>query len=230
MPVSPRAICALIQRVLYVLPLFLPLYTVRFHVGPLPTTLLEVVLLVLFSLYSVQAKWSGWRAGWERLGAWCYPMIGWSLVALIAIFVAPDPVAGLGLWRAYVLEPLLVFVIIADVLRSEEDLVCVRKHFFISVCLLGAWALVQFLTGSGIPHPWDVSIHGGRRATGPFPFPNALALFVAPLTIWAFFTWMEERKDYLAFATSLVGIGAMLLARSQGGLLAVVCIGWLGLD
>lgn len=219
----------MIQRMLYVLPLFLPLYTIRFRFGPLPTTLLEIYVLILFAVYTWHHGWRGWVDGWKRLNVWRYPVLAWAAVTLVSAFVAPDVVGGLGLWRAYILEPLLVFVLMTDVLREERDLLQVRRHFFVAVLILTGWAIIQFLTGQGIPHPWDVAIRDGRRATGPFPFPNALALFVAPVTIWAFFTWLQNRKDQLAVVAVIAGLVSIVLARSDGALLAVASVAWLGL-
>ena len=230
MPITPpHDLRTIVQRMAYVLPLFLPLYTIRFRIGPFPTTLLELFIVVLLAVYTGQGGWNGWKAGWHRIGMWRTPITAWFFVTLLSVFVAPHIVQGIGLWRAYVLEPLLVFLVFADVLRTHEDLIRFRRHFFATVLILGVWALFQFLTGQGIPHPWDVSIQAGRRATGPFPFPNALALFVAPITIWAFFTWLDKRSDSLSLITFLVGLVSILLARSDGALLAVGTIAWFGL-
>lgn len=230
MPISPpRDLKSMIKRMLYVLPLFLPLYTLRFHLGPFPTTLLELYVLGLIGLFTYKNGFVGWKRGWERLGAWRYPVLAWFFVTLVSVFVAPDNIGGLGLWRAYVLEPLLVFVLMAEVLRDSVDLVRIRRHFFGVTIILAGWALMQFVTGQGIPHPWDVAIRAGRRATGPFPFPNALSLFAAPVMIWAFFTWLHDRADRLALVGWLAGGMAIALAKSQGAVFAVTVVAWLGL-
>jgi O-antigen ligase len=79
------------------------------------------------------------------------------------------------------------------------------------------WALFQFVTGFKIPHPWDVSIADGRRATGPFPYPNALALLVVPIGVYAF-----ARR---AWAVSVLAFLSVLVAHSDGGIgaLAIGC-------
>ena len=115
------------------------------------------------------------------MGKWRGVVVAWVLATIVAVVAAPQLFAGFGLWRAYVLEPVLVFVVLQAVLTEEWQRRRLQRSLLLIVFPLVAWALVQFITGKGIPHPWDVSIAAGRRATGPYPFPNALALFVTRL-------------------------------------------------
>lgn len=208
----------LARWLLIVLPVLLPGYLLRFEIGPLPTTALEVFLGVLFLVFTIGFGWKGWRLGWSRHRAWHLPIALWFLASLAACFWSPSVVAGLGLWRAYVLEPLLVFVILPVLLEGARE----KKYFEWSLCasvgLVTLWAVIQFATGLGIPSPWNVSIADGRRATGPFPFPNALALFVVPIGAYAF-----ARKYWLVTAAALL---AALLARSDGGVGALLIACW----
>jgi hypothetical protein len=216
------------------LPFALPLYLVRFRIGPVPTTLLEVFLLALFVLFTWSRGWRGWHEGWRQLGAWRGPILAWFLATLIAVFVAPDRLAALGLWRAYVLEPLLIFVVLAASVGAEEA-TRLRRNLFWVVILLALWAVVEFLTGKGIPAPWDVPIPEGRRATGPYGFPNALGLFVAPVGAFAIARWIGGRSDvrcqraevWLEGITGVAAIVTALVARSDGALVALLVVFWL---
>jgi putative inorganic carbon (HCO3(-)) transporter len=80
--------------------------------------------------------------------------------------------------------------------------------------------LFQFVTGKGIPHPWNVAISAGRRATGPYPFPNALALFVTPLGVFAMGEWLKRPRAWFALLTSMVCVLGIALAKSDGGAIA----------
>lgn len=197
-------------------PLALPLYLVRFQIGPLPTTLLEVILLGFFGLFTATDGIRGWKEGWQKLGAWRYPVVAWVVASLIAVLVSPSLVTGLGLWRAYVLEPALLFIFLQVVLFQPEAQERLKRSLYLIVFPVVAWGVWQFVSGQGIPHPWDVSIALGRRATGPYPFPNALALFVAPIGALAFAEWLRTPKRWFLLATTLVaGIG-ILLTKSDG--------------
>lgn len=207
-------------RLLSFLPFVLPLYVLRFHVFGLPTTVLEVYLLLLFLVFVFSTKPSAWLEGWRRLGSWRGPLIAWLLISFISVFVAPDVWRALGLWRAYVLEPVFVFYVLAA-LRSELDWNQLRRNFFWLASALGVYALIQYITGLGIPYPWNIGMLEGRRAVGPFPYPNALALLVTPIVAWAFAVWIQRpMKSWLPFVAWMFGLVAILLAKSDGGLVA----------
>jgi len=201
-----------------VLPLLLPGYVLRLKLGPLPTTALEICVGVLLITFTLGFGWSGWKDGWKHLKQWQWPMLAWLLTSLLACLWAPSVIGALGLWRAYILEPLLVFVMLPILVASERE----KKYFEYALYgLVGwvtLWAAFQFATGVGIPSPWNVAISAGRRATGPFPYPNALALLVVPIGAFAF-----ARKYWLVAAVALF---AALLARSDGGVGALLIACW----
>ena len=97
----------------------MPLYVVRYHIGPLPTTLLEALILITIAL---------WVAGRIKNRDWHLPRtpleipIAVLLVAgLIGIVVSPDHVGALGIYRAYFIEPVIIFFIAIDLLRTHDD-------------------------------------------------------------------------------------------------------------
>ena len=230
-----------LSRLFFLLPLLLPLYVVRFQIGPLPTTVLEVIILTLTVAWIVTRKEEGIRQAWKRSSVWHLPAGLWITAGAIGVITAWvngfDPVAALGLFRAYFVEPLVVFFIGFDLIRTEEDRDRLWRSFCGVTILLGIWAGVQMLTGWGIPHPWDA--WPGRRATGPFPFPNALALFVVPIVAAAICRgarrasrtgWQQTDRGarraplqgaWVEIATVIIGIAAIFFAQSDGGLVAV---------
>lgn len=211
---------------IWALPLALPLYLIRFKIGPLPTTVLEVYLLVLFVVATLGFGIAIWKKGWKETGEWKWPVLLWTIATLAAVFWSPSIVTGLGLWRAYVLEPVLVFVLLFG-LREVVDRKRIEQSMRIVITIVGFWAIFQFITGQGIPSPWNVSIAEGRRATGPFPYPNALALFVVPFGAYLFSRWIEAKREWWLLASwAMAGLSA-LLAKSDGGLIALAATTWL---
>ncbi|MEK7655702.1 MAG: O-antigen ligase family protein [Patescibacteria group bacterium] len=217
---------------LILLPLLLPTYVVRFHIGPLPTTLLEVSLLVMLCAWTKSRGINGWKNSIANIRSrgWLLPLGLWLAAGTIAIFVAPNHIAALGLWRAYFLEPILIFVMLSDLIRGEKEKRTLINSLAITVTLLGLWAVGQYLGLLPISAPWDAPPQG-FRAIGPFPFPNALALFCAPAAA-LFFALAINRKgekigeggrtpplrEWIGFAA---GTMATLLAKSDGGLIAI---------
>ncbi len=212
------------------LPLALPLYVVRFDIGLLPTTALEIFILLLIAVWLMQVKFTGLKNAWTTLGVWRYPLTAWLAATLLSVLIAPDPWSALGHWRAFMLEPALIFALLLERYNNSEHLKATQTKNLLSgltavTILMGAYAIYQFFTGFGIPSPWDAS--PGRRATGVFGFPNGLSLFMAPFGVTCFIFWLKKVFDgeggrlrlALPIAWALAG-AAEILAKSMGGLLA----------
>lgn len=209
------------------LPLATPLYLIRFRIGLLPTTLLEIYLVAWLGLWLMAYGLSGIRAAWNRIGEWRWPAMAWMIASLASVFWSPSIVTGLGLWRAYVLEPVVAFVLLAAMIVTGKDKRRLEGAVYILVAITVFWAMAQYVTGLGIPSPWNVAIDAGRRATGPFPYPNALALLIVPVGAYAFMRFLEQKREWFLLGVWLLaGIGAFL-AKSDGGLLALACATWL---
>jgi len=224
---------------IFLLPLVLPLYVVRFKVGPMPTTILEVFVLMTFVVWLVGKLFAGKLAKTQdfaslrqnpSLRRWALPIAAWLIATLIAVLVAPDRWAALGHWRAFMFEPILIFLMLADLLDATRDKGLGTRDWLMygiaSVCILmGAYGICQFFTGFGIPDPWGAL--PGRRATGIFGFPNGLSLFMAPFGIVCFMQWIksvyagEGWKPRLVFLAGwALSFAALLCAKSLGGIAA----------
>ena len=263
----------ILRWLINLLPAALPLYVVRFDIGPLPTTLLEVYVLVLFIVWlisqwtidsgrepnSVGQKLKKWRKIQNTtykiqstIGKWFWPVIAWLAVTLVAVFGAQDHFGALGHWRAFMLEPVLVFVILMTSLRTstttarhasrtERGVAGRPSHYsgmrglifgiLVITILMSLYAILQFVTGWGIPHPWEVL--NERRATGTFGFPNGLSLFIVPFGVvcWMEFVRITNAKyqmpnfciDFQSIFYLIGAIlagGAVVLAKSMGGIIA----------
>lgn len=229
-----------LRRLVFWIPLILPLYVVRFSIGPLPTTLLEIILLLALVSVTLTNGVSIWKKGFERTKVWHLPALLWLVTTTAAVFVAPHHIAALGLWRAYVAEPMLFALMLAGMMETDEDRKDIEFALVGSIIWVALYALGQYLSGRGIPHPWDTSFLT-RRATGPFPYPNALSLYCAPIAAYCIGRLVTNREDaypsmgrmacaptsddratkrkrtkilVIGFALGLLGI---LLAKSDGG-------------
>ncbi len=214
-------------------PLLLPAYLLRTKIGPLPTTLLELGFLALVLAVTLRTKKTRWSDGIKMLRPWRYALLLWILASAIAVIVAPDKIAALGLWRAYILEPIVYLILLKSYLIDESDRWLVIKSLVATTIFIAVWSVFQFTTNIGIPAPWNVGL-SLRRATGPFPFPNAVALYCAPLAVLFFglavFPQHSARATrYAARLFPLIGFisatVATLLAKSVGGSIAILsCI------
>ena len=102
----------------------LPTYLIRFTVGPIPMTLLEGMILVIFAVWLLQklrnSKLKIKNVKFYILHFTFYiPLLLLLLAATISMFVAPDLRAASGVWKAYFVEPILFFLVLRDLLNSK---------------------------------------------------------------------------------------------------------------
>lgn len=133
------------------------------------------------------------------------------IASIIGIIVSPDKRAALGVARAFFWEPMLLSWLI---ITAKPDAEVSRKAFLaglaVSAGIAIVWGFIQYLHPAFIPEPWPAE----RRITGIFPFPNALALYLAPLvSLFMSSPW--------GLVISIPALGAIVLAKSAGGLGAV---------
>lgn len=197
----------------------LPLYVVRFSVGPLPTTLLEILLITTVFAWAI-GKWTQQKSlvlPPKRLNT----IIALFLAAAtIGIVVAPETLPALGLWRAYFIEPVLFFFVIFDLLKSKKLFPReIIASLAASALVVSVYAIFQRFTGWGVPHPWN----NERRVTSLFPFPNAVGLYLAPLIPFFISRIIVEKKWVRMFygIPTLSSLVAIWFAHSMGALVGL---------
>jgi len=214
-------------RALAVLVLALPTYLVRFEIPVVhvPMTLFECGVL------AVCGAWI-WVVVRERKRAHAVVRLlaarelRWFLVgaallivgATIGVVVAPDTRAALGLWKAYIVEPAFVAAIVLCEMRTRARLQLLVHALVVLGAVLALTGIVQALGHVGLVSPWNGVIEP-IRATGVFPYPNALALILAPIAALSFFVpvWNPRMRAAYAVASVLMVL-ALLLTKSEGAL------------
>ena len=194
----------------------MPLYIVRWHIGPLPTTLLESLILLTCALYAL-TLWRH-RAPLPRRTPYDIPIAIFLVAGAVGIFIAPDHRAALGVYRAFLLEPVAIFYIAAAVLRSTAEVKPLLIAGAVSACVYSLAAIVAFMSvylgGHLVP----------SNAPGVFGInPNAVALYLEPLAAVAlgFFLFAYSGKSRLIAAAVLVFVlPALVCTLSRGALLA----------
>ena len=202
----------------------LPLYVVRFHVGPLPTTLLEVLIgitVVLWAAGRIQTR--GWRPARTPLEI---PTALFLLAGLIGIAVSPEHVGAIGIYRAYFIEPAVLFYVALDLLRSQGDFRIVLAAFaagttVFAIMNLGAWVIALATTRL-------VDIDLGNAPKALYTSPNSVAMFLEPAVTLAagFALYSDNRRDRMAALVCLPFLLASLVATlSRAGLLTLAVLG-----
>lgn len=188
----------------------LPAYLVRFEIV-IPTTILECFIVIAFISWLVKHK--GFKlplkAAWGEYRAALLLLL---LIATLAIISAPDKISGLGIWKAYFIEPALVFVMLRTVFVMRTDWTRALTALALTTLVIAVVAIFQKLSGLGLPIPWDIE----RRATSVFEYPNAVGLFVAPIV-----AALCVLRPRIALIAVPVGLGTILLAKTEAAIVAI---------
>jgi len=226
------------EIIVFAVAALLPTYLLRFHIGPFPTTVLEVVILVAIGTLAIQkfviARSESRRATRQsrenitmaalfiRLLRRLWPprnddallTIGSVLIliaTIVGIIVAPDKRSALGIAKAFFWEPMaLAWLIIAAKPDKEKIWRAMLGGFAVSALVVVVYGLLQYTHPALIPTTWRAE----RRITSVFDYPNAAALFLAPLVALLL---SSPATIALAFFAVIV----IILAKSAGGLIAV---------
>ena len=199
----------------------LPLYVVRWHYGPLPTTLLETLIIVTVVLYVV----ARWRDGWRRPLHTPYdiPIFVLLLAGAIAVFVPQDHRAALGLYRAYFIEPVAIFYVGTDLLQGERSLRRAIVSFAIGSSLFAVLNLVA-VAQALINH----SFHVGSAPNALYGDANYVAMYLEPPVAFAVALLLFDRAPrwrWLGAAWLAIAGLALLLTLSKGAYLALLVLG-----
>ena len=225
-----------LKMALILLAGLLPIYLLRFSIGPVPSTALEFLILITFLIWTFKLRDAIFRQNVSecvlKLRVWVRPTMLLIAAASIGVAVAPAVFSALGIWKAYFIEPILVAIMMATTLKPK-DVSSVLKSLAVSSIILSVIGILQYLTGLGIPSPWDIEL----RITSIFDYPNALGLFVGPVVTIAMMGWVLDVGGWItkthnttkhpAFditlwtATIILGAIAITLSKTEAAMVAI---------
>ena len=199
----------------------LPLYAVRWNYGPIPTTLLEHLVVATVVVYVV-ALWREGRLG--RLVAlrtpYDIPILLLLAAGIVSILIAKDHRAALGLYKAYFVEPVVLFYVASDLLRQRGDFRTLLLGLGIGTSLFAllnvGYFVAAFITNT---------VQYGAPPSAIYTSSNEVAMFLEPPAAFAtaLVLFSDERRDRrLALAWAICLAMALVLTFSRGAFLALV--------
>lgn len=227
----------------------LPTYLIRFElfqIGkyPFPSTLLEITFGLLFLVWLVKYSRQDWQeitGTVKRHKLFFLAVAVFFVSSVISIFVSDMAFFSLGEWRAYFLEPMILFLIILGRKKTfkTNDLIWVLA---VSTLSISIFSVVQKFTGWGIATP-EWANEATRRVTAFYTSPNAVGLYLAPILMLMFSVIAKpiksaeaipQKKGVLNFlgllrhpatagllAMTILTVLALTFTKSQGAWIAV---------
>lgn len=224
--------------------LCLPAYLLRFNIGTLPTTLLELHIIIIFLIWVTHYLKTDWQTIKQIAvnNKTLFVFIGLFLLsATVNIFWGSRDDAhltysifkALGWWRAYFLEPLLLFfILIGRSGNNQTDKTKINaenliKFLIFSTVSISLLAIIQKITGNYYPPSlWNDELNG--RVTAFFTSPNAIGLYLAPI-IALLAALLVRKNKYITFASAmpyvfllLIALAAIFFSYSQGAWIALI--------
>lgn len=209
---------------LFLIFLFLPSYQIRFTIFKIPTTILEIMILILIIGFILKYFKNLKELKKRKQNSWFWAILALLTAATISIFFSPNLRQAVGLWRAYFIEPVLLLILFLNLIKTKKELNFVLNGLILSALFVSLWAIYQKFFGGGIyslvtwgqPKLW--------RATGPFPQPNFLGLYLGPITILSLKQLSYQKNKFFNifyFFVFFLSIYAIILARSRGAILGI---------
>lgn len=193
----------------------LPLYYFRLTLGPIPTNLIEILILLLL----VATVWSARRL---VLPYW-QPILIIGVGVAIASVTALDQRVAWGIVKGWFVLPIIYYSCLATLFTGSERTQLVRpltiSVFLVSVYALGQWlGVIGLLAHQGAAAQQYVD---QGRAIGFFESPNFLAMYLAPLTLLTG-GYLYLSKQYRDLSWLILPVIVIGLSQSLGGWLALL--------
>ncbi|MDP2720771.1 MAG: O-antigen ligase family protein [bacterium] len=220
----------------------LPLYAIRcsslgWCVSVVPFTLLEALIALTF------ISWLVWRVSSVKKGTvdsrqlfqrlrrpFFWPLLVFLAVATISLALSPDLRAAAGIWKAYFIEPALLYLVVLDLSLTRRSVNWVFGPLLFSGVWLAALAVWQAKTGVDPFAPTSINI---GRVTGVYDNPNALGLYLGPLALIGLgflldnlrnkklLIWQKTALSVLIIVSLCLYILAIYFSKSRGAALGI---------
>jgi O-antigen ligase len=220
--------------------IFFPTYLIRLSLGPLPSTILELAFGIIFLVWLIRYAKDGVGDIYEIIQKnkiFFILLLIFLASSIVGVFVSDMPLKSLGQWRAYFLEPILLFFILLSEQKknSPQKIILFLGLSSLSITL---YSVFQAVTGVGIATPEWTNL-ATRRVTAFYTSPNAVGLYVAPLTTLIFFmlfrqeyklknkleinkNFFRSKNTVLYLPLILLGFAAILFSKSEGAIAALL--------
>jgi len=182
---------------IYLIVFSLPLYLVRFEIGWVPTNLLELLIIGLFVIWLISIVL---KKQVLSFGNNVVPVFLIFFGVTISTLFSSNLEISAGIWKSWLVVPLLFFLILINELKTKEQVRNVLIALFLSGIGVSLIALSYWFDN-------NLTYDGRLRAF--YLSPNYLAMYLSPILILSFYLYFLVQKKALKF---LLILGYLLLS------------------
>jgi putative inorganic carbon (HCO3(-)) transporter len=200
----------------------LPTYLIRYQILGIPTTFLELMLAVFLIIIFLSNLYN--FPYLKKLGSIHWLILTFVVAGIISVFVSPDKHAAIGVFKAFIVEPVLFFYAVSLIIRKPTDLTTPLNLLFLGAIVVSVFGILQYATFIHLPLKFWGTGEEVERIVSVFDYPNALSLYLAPLIAFflAAFIYDEKILNRRNLVIGLiVMISALILTFSRGAWLAL---------
>lgn len=186
----------------------LPSYLFKFFVFGFPTTILEILiylsaLITLILNFYVKKN----RFDFNLVRKYLIPIALFAAAGIISTIIAPDKTVALGIFKAYIFDPIILFFVMLSNIKNQKDINLITNALICSGVIMSIYAIGQQIAGQ---------ITSDGRVLGiynlwPNASPNYLSLYLAPILILiiAFQITIPDRSKPARHALQGIAGGAL---------------------
>ncbi|MFZ5559576.1 MAG: O-antigen ligase family protein [Patescibacteria group bacterium] len=177
---------------IYLIIFCLPLYLIRFKIFNIPTTMLELLIYILFIFWLIQKGFnppsSRPKSGLRTARGIIWPVVLILIGVTISTIFSWNLRTSAGIWKAWFIDPLLFFIVIVSVIKNTDQIKKIFYSLIFSGFIVSIVSLIYLILGK---------LDGQGRLQAFYTSPNYLAMYLAPILVISL-GLVVFKKDYLS--------------------------------
>lgn len=221
-----------VQKLVLISPLLYTTYLLRFQIAGVPFSILEIFTYFLFGLWILELIRDRKIIKWDRKTAWYWYAAFFVFAGgTLGVLMSPDFLAipsgelfnakrvSLGVWKGWVLAPILYFAVLTQVLKTKSDVQKILTVFVYSAALVSLTAYGFGLFGTGVTIDF--------RLRGFYESANYLALYLVPAILISIYLMLQRQNkkptkwDYIDLSALVVMVYSLFFTKSYAGIIGL---------
>lgn len=161
-------------------------YVIRLNILNIPTTWFELALYIILIISFFKDNWiKEFKTNIAEYKSWFAPMLLWLISSIVGLFVASDLRLALGVWKGFIIDPLLLCLLVWVVAWKEvKSLGWWRDILFALMIGASATTLIAWV------QTWFTGLD---RLQSGYDSPNVLAMYLAPILVAGILWYLSSK-------------------------------------